>query len=407
VNRNFRLLWASVAVNSFGSALTNVALPLIALFSVGASTFELGALISIEQVAWLAFGLIAGVWVDRWTRRAVVVSANLARALLIGVIPVVFWTGQLRIWVLFALGLLVGVCQVFGDVAHSAIVPEIVDQAGLVGANARINLTDTASGLSGSAIVGPIVAFLGAPAALVIDAISFLLAAVLLRGVRVKPTAPPQRAEFRRELAEGLAFVARDPLFRTITLGSTAFNACTAAQYVLAFVFLRDLHTPKAWFGILLASAGVGALVGSAAVPALVRRWADATVWRVGLVAGPVIGVVIPLAQPGPGLLAYAVGTFGLSAAVAVTSIIGFSARQALCPPGMLGRVSATTRMLTWGIIPLAAMGGGWLAEVIGVRPTLWVIAALYFIEPLMIRCSRIWHWRAFVPTPACADPLT
>ena len=400
VNRNFRLLWASVGVNSFGSALTNVALPLIALFSLGASSFELGALISIEQVAWLAFGLIAGVWVDRWSRRAVVVSTNLARAVLIALIPVALWTGQLQIWMLFAIGLLVGVCQVFGDVAHGAIVPEIVEHAGLVGANARINLTDTASGLSGSAVVGPIVAFLGAPVALVIDAVSFLLAAVLLRGVRVEPTAPPERAEFRRELAQGLAFVARDPLFRTITLGSIAFNACTAAQYVLGFVFLRDLHTPKAWFGILIAAAGVGALLGSAAVPALVRRWPDATVWRFGLVAGPAIGVLVPLARPGLGLLAFAVGTFGLAAAVAVTSIIGFSARQALCPPGMLGRVSATTRMLTWGVIPIAAIGAGWLAGLIGVRATLWIIAGLYFAEPLIIRCTRIWHWPTFVPTP-------
>jgi MFS family permease len=400
VNRNFRLLWASVGVNSFGSALTNVALPLIALFSLGASTFELGALISIEQVAWLAFGLVAGVWVDRWSRRAVVVSTNLARAILIGSIPLALWAGQLRIWMLFAVGLLVGVCQVFGDVAHSAIVPEIVDQAGLVGANARINLTDTASGLSGSAAVGPIVAFLGAPVALIMDASSFLLAAVLLRGTRVQRTAPPERARFRRELAQGLAYVAREPLFRTITLGSMAFNACTAAQYVLGFAFLRDLHTPKAWFGILLAAGGVGALLGSAAVPRLVRRWPDATVWRFGLVAGPAVGVVVPLAQPGLGLLAYAVGTFGLAAAVAVTSIIGFSARQALCPPGMLGRVSATTRMVTWGIIPIAATAAGWLAGVIGVRPTLWIIAGLYFAEPLVMRCSQIWHWRTFVAAP-------
>jgi Na+/melibiose symporter-like transporter len=403
VNRNFRLLWASVGVNSFGSALTNVALPLIALFSAGASAFELGALISIEQVAWLVFGLIAGVWVDRWTRRAVVVSTNLARAILIGLIPLALWTDQLQLWMLFAIGLLVGVCQVFGDVAHSAIVPEIVDQAGLVGANARINLTDTASGLSGSAVVGPIVALLGAPVALVIDAISFLLSAVLLRGVRVKQAAPPERAEFRREVTEGLAFVARDPLFRTITLGSMAFNACTAAQYVLGFVFLRDLHTPKAWFGILIAAGGVGALLGSAAVPALVRRWPDATVWHFGLVAGPAIGVVVPLAHPGLGLLPYALGTFGLGAAVAVTSIIGFSARQALCPPGMLGRVSATTRVATWGIIPVAAIAGGWLAGMIGVRATLWVIAGLYFAEPLIIRCSRIWHWATFVPNAESA----
>lgn len=398
MTRNFRLLWASVGVNSFGSALTNVALPIIALFSTHASAFELGALISIEQVAWLFFGLIAGVWVDRWSRRLVMIMSDVGRALLIGVIPVAAWTGQLSIWLLLAIGLLVGSCQVFGDVAHSALVPEIVEQSGLVGANSRINLTDTASGLSGSAIVGPIVAFLGAPLALLIDAVSFLVAAILLRGIQAAPTPPPPRTRFRRELAEGLSVVVREPLFRTLTLSSAAFNACTAAQYVLGFLFLRELHTPKAWYGLLIAASGVGALLGSAAVPWLVRRWPDATVWRAGLVVGPVIGILVPLARPGLGLIAFAVGTFGLSAAVAVTSIIGFSARQATCPPDKLGRVWATTRMLTWGIIPLAAMTSGWLAGVIGVRGTLWLVAGLFFAEPLIIRTSRLWHWPRFVP---------
>lgn len=398
MNRNFGLLWASVGVNSFGSALTNIALPIIALFSTHASAFELGALISIEQVAWLLFGLIAGVWVDRWSRRLVVIMADLGRALLIGAIPVAVWTGHLQIWLLLVIGLLVGVCQVFGDVAHSALVPEIVDQSGLVGANSRINLTDTASGLSGSAVVGPIVAFLGAPLALIIDAASFIAAAALLRGIQVAPAPRPQRRRFRRELAEGLHVVIREPLFRTLTLGSAAFNACAAAQYVLGFLFLRELHTPKAWYGLLIAASGVGALLGSAAVPWLVRRWPDAAVWRAGLVAGPAIGILVPLARPGLGLIAFAAGTFGLSAAVAVTSIIGFSARQALCPPEKLGRVWATTRMLTWGIIPLAAMTSGWLAGVIGVRATLWLVAALFFAEPLIIRASRLWRWPRFTP---------
>jgi hypothetical protein len=81
-----------------------------------------------------------------------------------------------------------------------------------------------------------------------------------------------------------------------------------------------------------------------------------------------------------------------------VTSIIGFSARQATCPPDRLGRVWATTRMLTWGIIPIAAMTGGWLAGVIGVRGTLWLVAVLFFLEPLIIRTSRLWHWPRFTP---------
>jgi MFS family permease len=398
VNRNFGLLWTSVGVNSFGSALTNIALPIIALFSTHASPLELGALISIEQVAWLLFGLTAGVWVDRWSRRRVMVMAYLGRALLVGVIPIAAWTGHLSIWLLLAIGLLVGICQVFGDVAHSALVPEIVEQSGLVDANSRINLTDTASNLSGSAVVGPIVAFLGAPLALVIDAASFVVAAALLREIRVAPTPRPERTRFRRELADGLRVVMREPLFRTLTLGSAAFNACTAAQYVLGFLFLRELHTPKAWYGILIAAGGVGALLGSAAVPWLLRRWPDATVWRVGLVLGPVLGMLVPLARPGVGLIAFAVGTFGLGVAVAVTSIIGFSARQALCPPGMLGRVSATTRMLTWGIIPIAAITSGWLAGLLGVRGTLWLVAVLFFAEPLIIRASELWHWPRFVP---------
>jgi hypothetical protein len=400
VNRDFRRLWASVGVNAFGSALTEVALPVIALFTAHASAVELGVLISIEQVAWLCFGLVAGVWVDRWPRRRVLVAADLGRALLIGTVPVAAWAGVLHVWLLLAVGLLVGVCNVFGGVAHSALVPDIVDRAGLVGANARINATATASSLSGSAVVGPVVAFLGAPVALAADAVSFLASAVLLRGIRVAPAPRPERTHFRRELADGIRLVLGEPLFRTLTLGSAAFNACAAAQYVLGFLFLRDLHTPKAWYGVLLAAGGLGALLGSAAVPRLTGRWSGATVWRVALVAGPVVGLLVPLAQPGPGLLAYALGTFGLCAAVAITSIIGFSARQAVCPPELLGRVSATSRMVTWGVIPLAATAGGWLGGAIGVRATLWIVAIFYFAEPLIIRTTQLWHWSGLDASP-------
>ncbi|MGI8881482.1 MAG: MFS transporter [Jatrophihabitans sp.] len=393
VDRDFRRLWAAVGTSSFGSALSAVALPLIALFSVHASAVELGALIGVEQVAWLAFGLLAGVWVDRWPRKRVMVLADIGRAVLVGLLPVAAWTGVLQLWMLFAAGLLIGVCNVFDGVAHTAVLPQLVDSSDLIDANSRINVTDTASSLSGSAVVGPIVAFLGAPIALAIDAMTFAASATLVSPIDVPPVESPPRTNFRHELIDGIRIVVRDSLFRTLTLGSAAFNACTAAQYVLGFLFLRELGVPKAWYGVLLAAGGVGGLLGSALLPRLTRRHGDASLWRVALVAGPTVGLLVPLAQPGIGIVPFAVGTFGLGAAVAMTSVIGFSARQALCPPEILGRVAATTRVLTWGVIPIAAVAGGWLASGVGVRNALWIVAACFFAEPLIIRCTRVWRW--------------
>lgn len=404
MTRNFRLLWASVGVSSFGNALTEVALPLLALFVVGVSPTQLGVVVAVEQVAWLVLGLFAGVWVDRWPRRMVLVASDLGRALLIVALPVAYLSGQLQYWLLVLVGLLVGVGNVFAGVAHSAVIPEIVPRESLIDANAKINAVDTATSLSGSALVGPLVAFLGAPLALAMDAVSFLGSALLLKGLTVPGAAPepvldaPPR-HFRRELADGLRIVAHDPLFRTLTLGSAAFNAAVAAQYVLGLLFLAELETPTAFYGVLLAAGGVGALLGSVLVSRLSARWGEGCVWRVGIVAGPVLGLAVPLAQPGLGLLAYALGTFGLAAAVSVTSIISFSLRQALCPAGLMGRVAATTRVITWGVIPVAAVAGGWLGASAGIRPALWIVAGCLFAEPLIMRMTRVWAWQGVPAT--------
>lgn len=405
MSRNFRLLWASVGVSSFGNALTEVALPLLALFVVGVSPTQLGVVVAVEQLAWLVLGLFAGVWVDRWPRRTVLVASDLGRAVLIAVLPVAYLLGQLHYWLLVLVGLLVGVGNVFAGVAHSAVLPEIVQRDKLIDANAKVNTLDTASNLSGSAVVGPLVAFLGAPAALAVDALSFLGSALLLKGLKMpRPTAEPvlgaPQPHFRRELADGLRIVVHDPLFRTLTFASAAFNAAVAAQYVLGLLFLKELDTPTAFYGVLLAAGGVGALLGSIMVSRLSTRWGEGRVWRVALVAGPVLGLAVPLAQPGLGLLAYALGTFGLAAAVSVTSIISFSLRQALCPVGLMGRVAATTRVITWGVIPVAAVAGGWLGGTLGVRPALWIVAGCLFAEPLIIRATRVWAWQAVSATP-------
>ncbi len=400
MHRSFRLLWASVGVSAFGNALTEVALPLLALLVVEASPTQLGAVIAVDQVAWLGLGLFAGVWVDRWPRRTVLILSDLGRGVLVAVLPVTYLLGGLSLGVLLVVGLLVGIGNVFAGTAAAAIVPEVVERQHLVRANARITTVDTATGLSGSAVVGPLVAVLGAPVALAVDAASFLASALLLRGLRtprrVVDVAAPA-PHFRRELVEGVRVVLTDPRFRALTLGTAAFNVCVAGQYVLGLLLLRELGTPVVLYGVLLAAAGVGALLGAALVSRLSAGWGEARVWRTAVVLGPVVGLLVPLTQPGPGLLAYVVGTAGLAAAVCVSSVIGFSLRQAVCPPALLGRVSATTRMITWGLIPAAAVGAGALGGLVGVRPALGVVAVLFFAEPLILRATRLWRWQGTI----------
>ena len=384
------------AFTAFGGAINAVAIPLVGMFSATLSPFKLGVLVSIEQIAWLMVGLPAGVWIDRWQRRRVVVVAQMGRAILIAAIPVMAVLDLLSFWTLALVGLAVGFCEVFGGIAQAALVPEIVSADRLVEANSRINAMQTATSLSGSATVGPVISLLGAPAALLLDSLASLSSSALVRSIEVETRVVRHRISFRRELLDGIRLIAREPLFRTLTIGGVLFNGFMAAQYVLCFVFLRDLGVERTWFGLVLAASGVGALTGSLLVTMLLRRWRDASIWRFFLVAGPAVGVLVPMASRGWGVTFYVVGSFGMSCAVAVSSIIGFTARQTACASEMLGRTSSAVRVLTWGAIPVGASLGGWVGGLVGSRSALWIVAALFFLEPLIVRCTSLWRWREF-----------
>ncbi len=234
-------------------------------------------------------------------------------------------------------GLAVGFCEVFGAIAQAALVPEIVPADRLAEANARVNAMQTARSLSGSATVGPIISLLGAPTALLLDSLACL---------------------------------------------------CSSG--------LRDLGVGRSWFGLLLAASGLGALSGSLLVTRLLRRWRDASIWRVFLLAGPAVGLLVPMASQGWGLTFYVIGSFGMSCAVAASSVIGFTARQTACSSEMLGRTNSAVRVLTWGIIPIGASLGGWVGDLAGSRSALWIVAGLFFLEPLIVRCTSLRRWREF-----------
>ncbi|HET6733085.1 MFS transporter [Mycobacterium sp.] len=181
---SFLRYWSAAAISSFGSAVTAVAMPVLVVQLLGATPFEVGVVNAAQFVPYAVLGLIAGVYTDRWRRKPVLVWSSVGRALSLGAITVLWLVGELQIWML-VIGLLsFGAFSVFGFAATQSLLPRLVPRARLVWANARLDQADAAAQTLGPAIGGGLVGLFGAPVAIVIDAISYLIDAALNASVR-------------------------------------------------------------------------------------------------------------------------------------------------------------------------------------------------------------------------------
>ena len=258
---DFRRLWAADALSQVGTQVTAIALPLLLIKVLDAGPFEVGLLTTFEFLAFLVVGLPAGVWVDRMRRRNVLMTADLARALLYGSLPLAWAFDALTLVQVYAVSLVAGACTVFFDVAYQSYLPHLVGRDNLVEGNAKLQGTQSVAQVAGPAVGGVLVQALTAPYAILVDALSYLWSAVWVGSIRSRE-ARPERAPDRhlgREMREGLAFVLGHPLLRAIT-------ACTATANLFSNVAMTV-------FVVLLASE-------SQLEP--VRRHDRAAVQRVG-----------------------------------------------------------------------------------------------------------------------------
>ncbi|MGM1065354.1 MFS transporter [Saccharothrix sp. Mg75] len=388
---DFRRFWGSDAVNQFGTAVSAFVLPVVAIEALDASEFQVGVLAAAGTAAFLLIGLPAGVLVDRVRKRPLLVWSTTGRALVLATVPVAGWLGGLTFAHLVLAALLAGVLTVFVDVAGQAYLPVLVDREGLTAGNARLVSSQQVARLTGGPVSGPLAQLLGAANAVSAVSASYLVAALLLRGVRTAEEPVPRRPRaLRAEMGEGLRFVLGHPLLRPIALCTTSFNLANAVWVAVSVLFLlRDLDLSPTAASVLLGAGGAGgALVGL--VAGRLRRFGTARlVWLPMLVTQP-FWALVPLAGPDWRLALLAVGTVVTSAGAVVHNVAQVSLRQALCPPGLQGRVNATVRFLAWGATPLGALAGGALAGWIGVRGTLWVAAAGMALSVLWVVLSPL-----------------
>lgn len=184
-NRAFARYFSAIAVGAFGTALTSVALPVLVVAVLGANAFEVGIVNAAQFVPYAVLGLFAGVFVDRWRRQRVLVWASIGRAVSLALIPVMWIAGLLPIWMLVVLLLLFGAFSVFGFAATQSLLPQIVERRALRAANARLDQAEAVGQTAGPALGGALVGWIGAPLAIAVDAVTYVIDAVLISGLRL------------------------------------------------------------------------------------------------------------------------------------------------------------------------------------------------------------------------------
>ncbi len=413
--RAFRLLWAGETVSKTGTAVTSVALPLLATLTLRASPFVIGLIAAAQWVPWLLAGLPAGAWVDRWNPRRVMLGCDLVSALALGSVPLAAAYGSLTVAHLLVAAFAVGLASVFFSTAYQVYLPLVVPEDRLVGANARLQGSESSAQFAGPSLGGVLAQAFGAVSGLLVDAASFAVSAVCLLLAPAPPDPSPGAApagagsaprSVRREVREGLAFVLGDRLLRLFTAVAALTNlAATATETLLVVFLVRSVHLSAGLVGVLIAASGIGGVLGAVAAVPLVGRLGEARTGWLSLAATAPFALLVPLTAPGPALALYVVGTAVPATGMIVYNVVVSSFRQRHVPRGILGRVCATMRFLMFGAIPLGAVVGGLLGSVLGPRGGLWCVTGLALLPAAMLAASPLRRMTDLTLLPVTLTP--
>ncbi|GAA3134707.1 MFS transporter [Nonomuraea salmonea] len=316
-------------------------------------------------------------WVDRLRKRRVMMASDLARFVLLGSIPVAAGLDLLSIELLFVVALLAGVSQVFNDVADSTYLPNLVSTTQLSDGNAKLETVRASAFLAGPGVGGALVQLLGAPRTVLTTALGALASVFFLSTVKVpdKPPADTERGPMLRGIKEGLAYVWQDRLMRAFGASSALGNLCVSGVLGLSVLFLAEtVKLAPGAVGALLMSGGIGGVLGGLTGGWLSRRFGSARTTLVATAVGAPFGLLLPLTEPDWRVVCFALASMGISWAAAMSNVGQSTYRQTVTPDHLLGRVNASVRFVTWGVMPLGALLGGIVAQQIGVRQALWLL---------------------------------
>ena len=378
----FWQLWSASALSNLADGLVKIALPLVAVTLTDSAGLVAGVALAVT-LPWLLFALPAGALVDRVDRRIAMVAANVVRAAAVVALAVSLVLGLESstgaIWALYAVALLLGTAETVYDTAAQSILPQVVPRDRLPRANGRLIAAELTANefvgppLGGLLVAAGVAAAFATPAGLWAAAIGALL---LLRGGFSVPR--EKSTTLRADVAEGLRYLWRHRLLRTLAAMTGLFNLATNATFAVFVLYAvgpdSALGLTEAAYGLLFATIAGGSLIGALLADPIIRRLGRSRSMLVGILGG-VATVGAPAFTTIPLVIAVAFLVGGLTNAL--WNVVAVSLRQRITPDRILGRINSSYRLVAWGTRPLGAAAGGLLAELLGLRAVFAVAAAL------------------------------
>ena len=381
---DFRRLWLSSALTHFGAQITLLALPICAVLLMHATPSQMGILAALESLPFLLFGLPSGVLLDRCRRLPIMMCSDAMVATALASVPLAWWLDVLSIHWLYAVGFVLGTGYTVGGSAEQVFLTFVVGREGLVDAQAKFASTESAARLIGPGMAGGLVQLLGAPVAILCTVSGFVVSLWNLRRIRARePAPPPSSTHPLQDIREGLAFVWRHRLLRTLAWTSGCWHLLFYGYMALHVLFAtRVLGMAPGVMGTAQMLGGVGILVGSLLVKPLSEHYGTGRAILAGLCVsalGFALMPAIPVQLLGSARLsaiAYGLVVFLLDCGATLFFVPYIALRQRVTPDAVLGRMVATMRSLTVAVAPLGALLAGALAERFSVRTGLVCVAA-------------------------------
>ncbi|GAA1982236.1 MFS transporter [Catenulispora subtropica] len=412
-NRDFLLLWSGQTAGAVGPQITLVALPLIALRELRASTFDVSLLTFFGWLPFLVFSLPAGVLADRWDQRRIMICCDLTRLVLLTSLPVLSLAGLLDLWSMYAVVTATGFLTVLFTVAYRSQLPKLISGSQLVDGNGKLGMSESLAEMIGPSIGGLLAGVVGASRALYGNVTTYAISALALRMIRepaqpagtTAPSDEPDAASstgatqtaddepetVRASIKSGLAYVLHERVLRALLICTSLSNFFVIAVSAIGVAYLaRTLHAAPVAIGLTFTGGAVGGLVAGGLAARVSRRVGSARIiWLSMAVPGPFY-LLMPLARPGWGVALYAVGTAAYAAAVTFFNASAISYRQTVCPPRLLNRVNSAYLWLAYGSLPLGSLFGGALGTALGLRTTVlvcvlgaWAVSLFVIFSPL------------------------
>ncbi|HLL67791.1 MAG TPA: MFS transporter [Micromonosporaceae bacterium] len=393
----FRRLYFGNTISWFGSEISELAVPLLAIATLSATAAEVGMLRAAQFLPFLLLTLYAGTLVDRVRRRPLMVAADFGRFVAIGAIPVFVWLGVDQVEPLLILVFAAGSLTVVHQIADTAYLPTFLGRDALLSANSKLGAAQSAASLGGQGVGGILVATFTAPVAVLIDAISYLVSGLLVAGIPHREAKPevPERRNLRSEIREGLSYVLRGRYLRPLVGEAATFNFANEIFLVGFFVWTaRDLDLSPFLIGLMLSLGAVGAFVGAAAGARLSGRFGFGRTMLATMVVGNGIPLIVVFARGGgPGTIVLLASVFLIMGfGTALANVHNVTLRQSAVPDRLQGRVNASYRLISWGVIPLGAGLGGILASEFGNRTGMIIGAVGLAASTLWVAFSAIPH---------------